>query len=355
MLSLLAVAFVFNYADSQCSSNSGDCNIRCDGNPYCVGTTIHCPSGRDCKVNCEYNSDRRRNLLGMYSCSGDNYGCCDSIIYCATDRYCEVDCSEGCSHLTIHAETASSLYIKDCNAENNGGKNNCYGMEIHCPQNGREGITNMCEIQGDSSSYELQSSNIYAQEGFNDLTIHTMRLYDTTIYCGKTASEYYCESNIYGTGCASGEPTICNYFIVPTSEPTPQPTHITNAPTLRPTQQTNMPTIYPSNYPSNSPSKYPTHYPSTTPTTGPSTDPTYDPTIKPTESPTKYPTNYPTKNPSTIPSISPSDSPSKYPTSNTRNPSISPTLYPTDNPIMNTKDEFNATDTEDPYKIIFSG
>ncbi len=99
--------------------------------------------------------------------------------------------------------THTEIYLTNCNAENNGGKNNCYGMEIHCPQNGREGITNMCEIQGDSSSYELQSSNIYAQEGFNDLTIHTMRLYDTTIYCGKIASEYYCESNIYGTGTAS--------------------------------------------------------------------------------------------------------------------------------------------------------
>ena len=42
-------------------------------------------------------------------------------------------------------------------------------MNIYCPRNGRLGAINICEIQGDGNSHTIENSNIYTEEGFNDV------------------------------------------------------------------------------------------------------------------------------------------------------------------------------------------
>ena len=167
------------------SSASSNCQVNCF-NKDCIDTIIDCDrlgSNKQCFIYCFGSSRRRflqsnRNILSIFDCTGDT-GCCGSTIYCPKDQYCSVDCTDGCNHVTIHAEDAKWLYVKNCNQES--GNNYCGSMNIHCPRDGRGdntgsiySVTKICTIQGDSTSHAIQSSNIYTEEGFMDLDVHTI-------------------------------------------------------------------------------------------------------------------------------------------------------------------------------------
>ena len=155
----------------------------------CTDVILDCPSGRDCAIDCYYfiDFDRRRRLIdiddkyeykypkqshtrslhAVYDCRS-YYGCCGSTLNCPSNQACSIDCERGCKGLTINAETASSLHVFGCG--HTASQNHCGDMLIHCPQNGPGGTPNTCQIEGDSTNYEIEDSLIYTEEGFNDLS-----------------------------------------------------------------------------------------------------------------------------------------------------------------------------------------
>ena len=177
---------------------------------------------------------------------------------------------------------------------------------------------------------------------------------NSTIYCGRTASEHQCPIATDGTSCEP--PSVdqtCNVaFILPTYEPTSSPIPTENPsryPTINPTNHpSDRPTLHPSAYPTHDPSRDPSSIP-TANTNAPSAMPTQivavtlhptrhfrlssttvrstnNPTVEPTLEPTKEPTKKPTKSPTTVTGISVSQIPAFSTYSN--HPTAEPTSLP---------------------------
>ena len=296
-----------------CTSDTGQCIALCnadhtnvDGVQDCTDTNLKCPAGRDCSIDCYHQVNSRRlithskqythsrSLQDVYNCGDGQYGCCGSNITCAANQSCVIDCERGCGGLTIHAETASSLTINNC--QERSGNSECGNMEIYCPRNGHRGATDICQIDSsdNQNEWKLESTNIYTEEGWNDLVLINLKPdQGTYLWCGRTGKEYNCELDSGGREC--NDPSPCDNFILPTFEPTVSPT----------SKPTSDPTIIPTNVPTSDPTTFePTVSPSINPTYtyDPTTDPTNDPTTNPTDNPTtKTPTtSYPTESPTTM-------------------------------------------------------
>ena len=177
----LIFILTITFTSSQ-SNNSKVVKVDCN-NDYCKDTIIDCDqlgNGTSCYIYCAgFTTRRRRNLLSTYTCSGHT-GCCGSTIYCAKGEYCYVDCDDGCNNVTIHAEDAKYLKL-NCNRDHSeDGKNYCGNMNIYCPRDGRGdntassslyGVDKICTIQTERSYYDIENSNIYTEEGFDDLDV----------------------------------------------------------------------------------------------------------------------------------------------------------------------------------------
>eukprot|EP01083_Nonionella_stella_P013698 38548_1 len=189
-LLLFMISGISNTHSVSCTSKtSTQCNIHCNGTVDCRNQLLDC------------------NLEG-------------------TGLDCVVDCSHGCSNVTIHAEHANHLYIKNCNHDHDTDDIYCTHMNIFCPQHieTRENSP-ICIIEGDSDHFHIESTNIFTKQGFNDFELRYIRAINTKVYCGETASEYWCNIDETRTCDASGDLT-CNDLSFATAHPTMKPTII---------------------------------------------------------------------------------------------------------------------------------
>ena len=85
-----------------CTENNTVCNIDCgNGQDSCMDSTIYCPAGKHCDVNCATTSS-----------------CKDTAIYCPDGRNCSVQCSTGnsCQNANIHCSADGPCDVS-CGAE----------------------------------------------------------------------------------------------------------------------------------------------------------------------------------------------------------------------------------------------
>eukprot|EP01084_Bolivina_argentea_P195829 335843_1 len=339
-------------APAQSAIISGN-NIRCDGGDSannCFGDTLNCNSDQSCTIRCDKNNDRRRQLLDsfiqnyghysrhlLWSCGSSSGGCCGTTINCPIGYSCNIDCNYACHGLIVNAQQSSAVTITNCD--------NCDEMTINCPQNGYKSIDGLCILEIEANINQL---TIYAEESFYDFILQQSNcilgncpdLISSTMHCGDFNNNinHQCTLDINGNMCINSN-DICIDYRIPTNSPTIYPTQITLYPSLTPTNNpTNNPTsLIPTNDPTYIPTYIPTHNPTYNPTYTPTKIPSMEPTLEPTVEPTIQPTIKPTTQPTIKPSI--------FPTLFEHTHKL--TVFPTYDNSVNTEEVIESNDVDD--------
>eukprot|EP01084_Bolivina_argentea_P214948 364876_1 len=181
--------------------DTGECNIECNGYQQCRYFDIHCSTGTTCNIIC----------TGHESCR-------DVDIFATNAHALSV---------TVPSSTASDYALE--------------WSTILCPNNGPGGNI-ACSITSNDNNgdYQFADMVIKAVEGFNDVT-----LYCSSSNCNVASTKLQCtvdysySCTVVGNTqnldqCAMLQPTYCETYLLPTSQPTNTPT------TSQPT--TNIPT-----------------------------------------------------------------------------------------------------------------
>eukprot|EP01084_Bolivina_argentea_P156477 272717_1 len=277
------------YDENDCSkthltcANNQQCIVNCNGHRSCIASTIQCPSHATCIINCvATNSDS------------------NSI----------------CKELWINATLSTCL-----NVYGSSNFNTLRSAVVYCPLKGK------CNLNG-YGNHIMAHMDIYALQGFRDLTIDCEHCHLRKLYC----TEYFdhscnidAQNNLCKLPCVhyNGTDQTCNNYkyydddfetIPSESEEIPQ----TDTTTYKPS---NTPSLQPSQFPSFQPSQFPSFQPSQFPSFQPSNNPSQYPSFQPSQYPynihynihPQYPLQYPSQYPLQYPSQYPLQYPSQYP------------------------------------------